>query len=152
MLCLSQDTEGVRVCRGWCFCRGGSMAAIARVLLQEGAPASSPGRYLWAGTDFGHYLPDLDSCPLPRVAPQLPKWSPLHMRRKRQPSPWILLAAVRGVPCFPVEEMKTGHLFVENIDLFCSCVTGKKKLCLRFNYHCLVWGFFICFLTLSYMH
>lgn len=55
------------------------------------------------------------------------------------------------MPCFPVEEMKIGHLFVENIDLFCSCVTGKQS-CLRFNYHSLVGGFFVCFLTLSYMH
>lgn len=78
-------------------------AAIAQVLLQEGAPASSPGKYLWAGTDFGHYLPDLDSSPLPRVAPRFPRRSPLYGRRESQPSPSgrrILLAAVRGAPCF----------------------------------------------------
>lgn len=127
MLCISQDTEGGRGCRGCCFCHSGSKAAIAQVLLKEGVPDSSPGKYLRAGSDFGHHPPDLDSCPLPRVAPQLPRRSSLHTRGERQPFPWILLAAARGVPFFPLEEMKIGHLFVENIDLFCSCVTGKQN-------------------------
>lgn len=131
---------GRRGCRGCCFCHSGSKAAIAQVLVQEGVPASSPGKYLRAETDFGHHSPDLDSCPLPRVAPQLPRRSPLHTRGERQPFPWILLAAARGVPCFPVEEMKIGHLFVENIDFFLQLCYWETKLCLRFNYHYLVWG------------
>lgn len=102
------------------------MGAITQVLLQEGAPARPPGKYLQAGTDFGHYLPDLDSCPLPRVAAQLPKRSPLYTR------------GVRALPLDPPRSSsrsavfscggdEIGHLFVENIDLFCSCVTGKQN-------------------------
>lgn len=127
-------------CRGWYFCRGGSMGAVTQVLLQEGAPARPPGKYLQAGTDFGHYLPDLDSHPLPRVAPQLPKRSPLYTRGVRQPSPWILLAAVRGVPW----RRWNRALVCWKYWFVLQLCYWETKLCVRFNYHYLVWGFFFC--------
>lgn len=95
------------------------MGAVTQVLLQEGAPARPPGKYLQAGTDFGRYLPDLDSRPLPRVAPQLPKRSPLYT------SPPLGSSSQQFEECRGGHEI--GHLFVENIDLFCSCVTGKQN-------------------------
>lgn len=79
------------------------MGAVTQVLLQEGAPARPPGKYLQAGTDFGHYLPDLDSRPLPRVAPTVAQEEPpLHKRGETA----LPLDLPRSGSRSAVEEMK----------------------------------------------
>lgn len=109
-------------CDGWYFCHSDSTGAIVQELLQEGALARSPSKSLWAGADSGLYLPGLDSCPLPRASHSCPGVAPSTQKGREN-----ALAAVRGVPHFPKQAMKIGNSFVENIDLFCSFVTGKQS-------------------------
>lgn len=124
MLCRSQDTEGGRrvqrlVLLLWWLHGSHHPGASAR-----GGSCQAPR--LKAGTDFGHYLPDLDSCPLPRVAAQLPKRSPLYTRGARA-LPLDPPRSSSRSAVFSCGGDEIGHLFVENIDLFCSCVTGKQN-------------------------
>lgn len=114
-------------CGGWYFCHGDSTGAIIQALLHEGAATRSPGKPLWAGADSGLYLRGLDSCPLPRAAHSCPEGAP--STRKERDNPPLVSSSLQCEECHvsPTQAMKIGHLFVENTDLFCSCVTGKQN-------------------------